>query len=251
MRYGIFGDIHGNGEALRAFQRELTLLGDLQLVCLGDSVGYGSSPNECLDWLRHHQIPSVMGNHEYALHHPAWSMGFNPYAKAALAWQDAIILQENRSFSSAFPFSIQIGSTCVVSHADFIDYPLFSYLVTGREAERGMRALSVPIGFFGHTHQAGYFILLQGQGSHGQTEWHPVTEEGLILNLRQGNRYLINPGSIGQPRDRNPQGAFILFDEELSQITFKRFVYDWQKEGRRIIQVGLPPFLAERLVEGI
>lgn len=249
MKYVIFGDVHSNIEALNVFFKEIDMLVDVQLVCLGDIAGYSSSPNECMQLIRERDIPIVMGNHDSALFTPAVKSTFNSVASAAIEWQMKVINPSHLTFLKTLPYTLTVGKLFSVTHSDFSCPSIFSYVSTLQDSLLSFAAMKTRIGFFGHTHipmvytqERKYGILTKVRSEKVNGSWE--------LKLEKGNQYLINPGSIGQPRDGNTRGAYVIFDVDRMVLRFCRFPYNCKREAKRILDANLPSYLADRLLIG-
>lgn len=148
MRYAIFGDIHSNIEALQVFFKEIDKHTDIVPVCLGDIVGYSSSPNECVQLIRERNIPVVMGNHDMALFDPGLKVTFNPSARTAIEWQTKHITPENMAYLKKLPYTLNIGRLFSITHSDFSCPSAFSYVNTIHDSLLSFAAMKTRVGFF-------------------------------------------------------------------------------------------------------
>ena len=284
MRVLLISDIHANLEALTACL-EAAPAHD-RVANLGDVVGYGASPNEVTDIARRVSSMLVRGNHDKACTGLTSLNDFNPVAAAAAAWTKDILSPENLQWLRALPHGpveLQLeaerrpsseaggnaprapGSDLAKKPAK-IDVPLLAhgspldedqYVVTVQDALEVLTSSSIRLTFFGHTHLQGGF-LLDKDGGHAFRPAYTArdTAEQVTLQLSGTARFLINPGSIGQPRDGDWRAAFALFDSSAGAdsctgaITFYRVPYDIAGAQRRIRAAGLPARLATRLSEG-
>ncbi|HOL93277.1 MAG TPA: metallophosphoesterase family protein [bacterium] len=250
MKYAIFSDIHGNLESLQIFMDWLLHRPELKPVCLGDVIGYGAHPNECVARLAENHIPCVMGNHEYALNFLQERKNINEYALRAMEWYDQVLSSDHREILRRLPLSMVIDQQLAVTHADFSDPAGFVYINSVCDARDSMAALPGVLGFYGHTHMPGIFVEDPAKPAGDRITWHGGESDGEPFRLDPACRYLINPGSLGQPRDGDPRAAFAVLDSEEQTVTFHRLVYNWEAEARAIREAGLPEFLAERLLVG-
>ncbi len=255
MRVLVLSDIHANLEALQAVLHAAE--GSFDTVWnLGDSVGYGASPNQVLDCIRPLSSLNVRGNHDRVCCGLTSPAGFNPVAREAALWTRSELTPENLAWlrdvpkgplHPIAPSDAAPGVTC--AHGSPMDEDI--YILSMREAWMPLQQLSTAITFFGHTH-------LQGGFSQREHEWHELRPQfrsraGAVswtLPLHPGTRHLFNPGSVGQPRDNDWRAAFALFDTEARAVTFRRVPYDLTASQGRILMAGLPERLAERLREG-
>jgi diadenosine tetraphosphatase ApaH/serine/threonine PP2A family protein phosphatase len=240
MRYGIFSDVHSNFEALEvileAFRRE-----DIdRYICAGDVVGYGANPNECIQKVMELRPLIVGGNHDFACAELIDTENFNDDAKVAVEWTKGVLGVSEREFLKSLGPVYEDGVITIV-HAT-LDEPLkFNYIFTASETKTTFGVLKTPVCFCGHTHVPTIFTDEEGYIS--------------ILNERNaqfipGSRQVINVGSVGQPRDRDPRASYGIYDEGTKTLTISRAAYDIEKTLRKILDAGLPEFLAYRLLAG-
>ncbi len=245
MRALVVSDIHGNLHALRAV---LGAAGSFdELWNLGDTVGYGAHPNEVIETLRAGAKVNVRGNHDRACAGLSDTHSFNPVAAQAAAWTEAHLTAENLAWLKAMPKGpVPAGGYATCAHGS----PLHEdhYILSMRDAWTPLQRMATALTFFGHTHVQGAFAQ---QGAEWE-EVHPACDEDGECSLALGPeaRYLINPGSVGQPRDRDPRAAFALYDSETGCVTFRRVPYDIPAAQRAIRAAGLPERLATRLGTG-
>lgn len=247
MRYAIFGDIHSNLEALTTFLRVIDSEPDVVPVCLGDIVGYSSSPNQCLDLIFKREIHTVMGNHERAVLRASERSTFNDAARSALDWQVSVIDADHIARIVRLPYMIQFEHFSI-THANFCAPSHFGYVTKAEQATRSFKCMPGSVGFIGHTHVPMMFCTFDGTSMPATAE--PIKGNRRIITIEDRMRYLINPGSLGQPRDGDPRASFVVYDPESRTITFHRFSYDCSAEMRRIKQANLPNVLGERLFVG-
>lgn len=238
MRYAIISDIHSNLEAFLAVLVEIGKSGADRIICLGDIVGYGASPNECVDIIRERQIMSLIGNHDKAACGITEPYNFNPAARRAALWTRGELTPENREYLGGLPEEGMIDGFMIVhgSPSDPDRYILSEY----DAAEEFPLLGEYKLCFFGHTHVSVLYSLSGG-------EVEATRAEG--VRIREGFAYLVNPGSVGQPRDRDPRAAYLIFDD-CGYIEFMRVGYHIEEAQKKIIERGLDRFLAERLSLG-
>ena len=245
MRALVVSDIHGN---LQALQAVLAAAGSFdELWNLGDTVGYGANPNEVLELLRDRATVNVRGNHDRACSGLSDTHSFNPVAAQAAAWTEANLTPENLAWLKAMPKGpLQASRQAACAHGS----PLHEdqYILSMRDAWTPLQRMSTPVTFFGHTHVQGAFAQ---QGADWE-EVHPQYDAAGECQLALGPeaRYLINPGSVGQPRDRDPRAAFAIYDSEASCVLFRRVAYDVRAAQAAVRGAGLPERLAARLEGG-
>ena len=240
MIHAILSDIHGNLEALEAVLADVPRHKAESMVCLGDFVGYGASPNECIDRLRPLIEHAVVGNHDLAACGKLQLRYFNAHAAIAAQWTDAALTPENRRYLEELPYSVKWRDTLLV-HASPAEPEEWKYVLSPSDAETEMDAYEEVVCFIGHSHYPGSFDRLDGQ-----VRYH----RGLEVRIQEGHRYLVNVGAVGQPRDGDPRAAYVLYDDAQRVIRHVRVEYDVAQAMRRIREAGLPRSLAERLQWG-
>jgi len=241
----IVSDIHANWEALEAVLARAAGSYD-RIVCCGDLIGYGPDPNRVLDWARSNLAYVVRGNHDKAavgLENLEW---FNPVARAAALWTLHELTPENLEYAKELPKGPLPIDNYQIAHGSPLDED--EYVVCENDADQAFAYLDRDVTFFGHTHVQGGFALavrrireLEGP-AHGSRE--------ATLDFDPDTAYLINPGSIGQPRDRDPRAAWALYDAESRSVTYYREPYDIETAQAKIRRAGLPDMLAHRLAVG-
>ncbi|HEY3929625.1 MAG TPA: metallophosphoesterase family protein [Candidatus Koribacter sp.] len=250
MRYLIISDIHSNLEAL---QTALAAAPEHDVVLnLGDIVGYGASPNEVVEIVRELEGPIVRGNHDKACSGLTDTFGFNAVADKAVSWTMETLTPENREWVRRLPMGpmeipgYQDGQ---FAHGSPIDED--EYLLSSAAAFEVFRAQNLPVTFFGHTHVQGGYMLRKGYVEAIRPKYRSMTEEETFdLPLLPDGRYLLNPGSIGQPRDGDWRLGFALFDSDANAMKFYRVPYPVELAQHRIIAAELPEYLAVRLRMG-
>jgi len=240
MRWGIFGDIHANLEALQAVLAALSKERIDKYLCLGDIVGYGASPDECIEEVKKLNPVTIAGNHDWGSAGTFDVSYFNAHAQAAILWTSKNITYENRQFLKSLDLIYQEDDITLV-HGSLHSPERFEYILDISSAEETFQLLQTKVCFVGHTHQPIIFIK---RGKH-----YSATSQTEIM-LKSSQAYIVNVGSVGQPRDGNPQGSYVVYDSETNQLQIKRVAYDVQKAKDKIIKAGLPRILAERLVIG-
>ncbi|MBM3305990.1 MAG: metallophosphoesterase family protein [Candidatus Aminicenantes bacterium] len=246
MRYLIFTDIHGNLEALLAMFKSIQKKRIDRYIFLGDLVGYGASPNEVIQKITALKPLSIIrGNHDKAVSGLDSVQTFNPIAASAIFWTKRNITPKNLEFLTRLKQGPEIvdGIITICHGAPFDeDYYIFGEF----DAAEAFQDIQTPVCFFGHTHFPYVY-----SSSDGSKEGTFVEGNAFEIRLEKGVRYLINPGSVGQPRDRNSRAAFAVYDTDTRIVKFLRVEYDIEGAKKRIIAEGLPPALAERLSLGI
>ena len=241
QRVGIFSDIHGNLQALEAAFR---VLEDEERVdryyCCGDIVGYGGNPNECVELVRAKNCPVTAGNHDYAALGMTDTSYFNEIAKAAIQWTGAVLKPENADFLRSLPLTI-VENEFMIVHSSPKDPEAWNYILTLPDARVNFEHFDTQICFVGHSHQPFIIEYIGGKLSCVVQPFVSVVED---------RRYMINVGSVGQPRDGNPEASYAIYDRAQRKIEIKRIPYDVPAAQEAIRSQGLPFQLADRLNHG-
>ncbi len=243
MRYAIISDIHSNFEALTAVISGIRNIRADRILCLGDIVGYNAEPNECVDMVRSEDIRCIMGNHDACACGLEEPDDFNSLAMRALLWTSEQLTGVNKDFLWNLPRELRVRNFFLF-HGSIHDTN--KYIIYRSDALDCFRLLDglgggLRLGFFGHTHVR---VALR---------YHREALSGDLSDqvaLETDAEYLLNPGSVGQPRDRDPRASFLVYDDEKQSISFHRVDYDIRSCQDKIIRAGLPPRLAERLSLG-
>ena len=247
MRYLILSDIHSNLEAFDKCMEMADAKYD-QALCLGDLVGYGPDPNAVIEGVRQASHVIIRGNHDKACAGISDAHDFNRFARLATVWTREQLNAENLSFLLHLPSGPVVLNGFQLMHGSPSDED--EYLFGRESALPALRNLSLQVAFFGHTHLQGGFLLTFRGGFAAVQDF--VAEDGcaLVLPLEDGTRYLINPGSVGQPRDGDWRAAFAILDHEQKQVEYYRVSYDVFKTQRKMQHAGLPEPLIRRLSYG-
>ncbi len=246
MRILVLSDLHSNHTALTAALAAAKGRWD-RAVCLGDVVGYGPDPNETTDALRELGGATIRGNHDKAVCGLMPMDDFNPVARAAADWTRAQLTPENLAFLSALPHGPLETEGLILVHGALYDED--EYVFTPAQALESLLDSSGALTFFGHTHHQGGF-------SHADSQLEVLTvrprarENRFALQLDAKCRYLLNPGSIGQPRDSDPRAGFAIADLEHQVVEFWRVPYDIAAVQTRMRAAGLPEPLVQRIAAG-
>src|SRR5467141_9774 len=246
MRILVLSDLHSNATALDAVLDAAKGRWDLP-VCLGDVVGYGPDPNEVAERLRELGAQTIRGNHDKAVTGLMPTDDFNPVAKAAVDWTRAELKPDHLAWLSALPRGPLATDGVVLVHGAFQDED--EYVFTPAQALDGLLDSTAAVTFFGHTHHQGGFSYQDSQLEVLQIRPRP-NESFAALRIELPRRYLLNPGSIGQPRDGDPRAAFAIADLEHQVIEFWRVPYDISVVQQRMRAAHLPEPLVQRLVMG-
>jgi len=241
MRYGIISDIHGNLEALEAAIDALSREKIDEYLCVGDIVGYGANPAECIEKTRALKPYIVCGNHDVASSGLIGTSAFNEAAKAAVMWTRNNLSREHIAFLKGLNFVYKHRHFTLV-HGTLEEPEVFHYMSDGYAAHRTFRLMDTQISFVGHSHVPGIF-------SHRNKKLNYFYKEK--LKFARNEKLIVNVGSVGQPRDGDPRLCYSVYDTDRNLITLKRLPYDIKKAQSKILDAGLPPFLAQRLSEGV
>jgi diadenosine tetraphosphatase ApaH/serine/threonine PP2A family protein phosphatase len=244
MKYGVLGDIHGNLSALELAVSRLRSLGAERFISVGDVVGYGAAPRECIELLRGIEALVVQGNHDAAVSGQIELTQFNSYAREAALWTRSALRAGDRAWLASLPLVLELPH-CAVAHGSLWQPERFDYILGTTDAEPSLAILSQRVCFVGHSHVP--ISILRLHDDPGRTAHSPDT----YLNLNDCEKALVNVGSVGQPRDEDPRTAFALFDEAEGTVEILREPYDIAREADRIRRAGLPSMLADRLFLGI
>jgi predicted phosphodiesterase len=241
VRFGIISDIHANLNALEATLDALEDHNVDQIICLGDVVGYNANPNECVELLRVRAIPTILGNHDAVACGLDEPYGFNPIALATVLWTREQLSEENRNWLRALPSVLEFPEFIAVHGAPPEDHNTYLFSWEDVIPYLGfLREKGKSLCFFGHTHSPGIF---SADGMYSLDE-----ESKFYLN--HSKIFFINPGSVGQPRDGNPQAACGIYDSEENSYQQLRINYPVEEAAAHVLEAGLPRFLAERLLLG-
>ncbi len=243
MRIAIVSDIHANLAAFRAVLAHAEEGGAPDaLWCLGDTVGYGPQPNECLAELRSYQNRTIAGNHDLAACGKMGTDEFNQAAADAAKWTEGELSDEANGYLTGLPMIVEEGAFTLVHGS--LRWPEWEYLLSGEQAQAQFELQKTPYSLVGHTH-----LPAVCQETEGSTPALRPAEDGEILELGD-ERWIINPGSVGQPRDGDPRASYALYDSDEATITFSRVEYDIAATQAAMEEAGLSRWLVERLAYG-
>jgi diadenosine tetraphosphatase ApaH/serine/threonine PP2A family protein phosphatase len=245
LRVAVISDIHANRPALEAVLGAIGEAGVEELWCLGDLVGYGAEPDRCTEIVRERCDVSLSGNHDLAVLGEIEVTTFSDTARAAVEWTQGVATAETLEFLRGLS---PHGSRADVGlfHASPRD-PIWEYVLSLDQAEAGLDAMEERVGLIGHSHIALFFTRpaakrpTYAQGAQA--------DDGTALDVASG-RWLLNPGSVGQPRDGDPRAAWLELDTETWEVHYHRVAYDIAAAAAAILEAGLPPSLADRLAVG-
>lgn len=246
MKTLIISDLHSNEPALRAVLRKVARKGISRILCMGDFVGYGGQPNQVVEQvmrLRGRKF-YIRGNHDRVAIGADDANGFNEAAKAAALWTRSKLSRSNLAYLSNMPIGpVEVDEQILMCHGSPFDED--EYLFSEYDAFNVFNAHPQRLIFFGHTHLPSFFVMRDDGSILG---W--LIRQSMAFRLEEGGRYLINPGSVGQPRDRNPSAAYAIYDDGRQTIQFHRVEYELWRAQQPILAAGLPRILADRLSVG-
>ncbi len=242
MRVAVISDIHGNLQALEAVLEQVGEAGCEAVWCLGDVVGYGADPDACVQLVREHADVCLAGNHDLGVAGVLSVETFSEIARRAASWTAGVISEQTRGFLVSLAPVAERHSISLY-HASPRD-PVWEYVLTPQAAELALDVQARRVSLVGHTHVPLAFNRYTSAPATGG-----VRRAGEQLDLGAG-RWLLNPGSVGQPRDGDPRAAWMELDADRWTAAFRRVDYDIDGAARAIRAAGLPPALAERLCIG-
>jgi predicted phosphodiesterase len=247
MRYLVLSDLHSNLEALQATLGYARGLGPDRVLVLGDIVGYGPDPNAVIDLLRaRSDLVAIRGNHDRVAAGLGEADDFNAVARAAAEWTRAALTPASLRYLRSLPVGpLVLAPGRLLAHGSPADED--EYLLDESGARRAFEAAPFDLCFFGHTHYPCCFLLRESrvvlQVARGS--------DHVTFRVEPGVRSLVNPGSLGQPRDRNPRCSFAFYDDESGEVTVHRVEYPLEVTREKILAAGLPRMLADRLRLGV
>ena len=238
----LVSDIHSNVVALEAVLEQLPAYD--QLWCLGDTIGYGPRPNECLEYMQGLGAYVLTGNHDLACLGVISTVIFNDEARIANEWNGEQLQPALRAFLQDREAMLTTEQGTVLAHASPRD-PVWEYIDSVQIATDNFKQFTGPVCLVGHSH----IPLSFEQGIDGSVQLRQM-QHGEMVQLRSDARYILNPGSVGQPRDGDPRAAYAVWDTEANMVRFERIGYDIGATQKQITVAGLPAMLAERLSFG-
>jgi len=247
MRIAIFSDIHSNLEALERFREDLDGVGADRVVCLGDVVGYGANPNECCEIVRDTAEVTLLGNHDTAVLGLMSTEYYYESAQFAISWTRHELTPANLSWLSRFPYSYAMpdAKAGFFHGAPFLPSN-FYYVITRQHAQtlgsQDFFQKLQRVTFIGHAHMTRVFQFDQKKATEFRDDQLPTRDDG--------TKFIVNVGSVGQPRDRDPRGCYVLYDSESGAVEFRRFEYDIKAAADKILRTPLDPEFGKRLFEG-
>ncbi len=246
MRFLLLSDLHSNLEALQATLGYARGLRYDRILVLGDIVGYGPDPNAVVDVLRKQpDVLAIRGNHDRVAVGLSEADDFNEAARAAARWTRAALDEACREYLRSLPQGpLPFGAGRLLAHGSPLDED--EYLLDEGGARRCFEEVAFDLCFFGHSHYPCCFSL-----EDGRVALRLARGDHTVFALEPGRRCLINPGALGQPRDRNPRCSFALYDDAASSVTIHRIEYPLERTREKILAAGLPAALGDRLRVGV
>lgn len=239
MRIAIFGDIHSNLEALQSVLADAQIERCTHYICLGDLVGYSADPAGCIDLVRSLDCPVIKGNHDEQAAMSGTLAGFTELAAAAMQWTRGQLGEKDKEWLRSLRLQRVIRDFTVV-HATLDTPHKWGYIVTPGDAAASFTYQHTPVCFYGHTHEP---VLFRSGVAVKKQNFDKI-------QLKPGAQYMINVGSVGQPRDGDWRAAYVIYQPETMDVELRRIPYDIESAQRKIIDAGLPAELAERLALG-
>lgn len=244
MRVLIVSDIHSNYTALEAV---LEAAGTFdQLWNLGDTIGYGPCPNECVAIIQEKATHTIAGNHDLACLDKVDLSDFNPEARTANIWNGKQLKPEYYALLESLPPIHSVDDQYLLAHGSPRE-PVWEYLLTRTQATENFSRFTQQVCFIGHSHVPLVFRLR----ANGICDGPSLPDTGMTLQIQPEMRYFVNPGSVGQPRNQDPRAAFAILDTEALTVRFERIAYDIAKTQRQMREVSLPEPLVLRLQYGM
>lgn len=241
MIYGIFSDVHANLAALEAVITSMSQWGVRRKVCLGDLVGYCADADTCVQLVQAYSDICIMGNHDSVALKREPSLHFNQFARLAIEWTQKQLSQESLDYMKKLPYIVEENDLCFV-HASPKSPADWFYVSSLEDAVDAFEYFVSKVCFVGHTHSPVIVSL-------GQDNVPRVVESDEYI-ARAGERLLVNVGSVGQPRDRNPQACWCFFDDQTMEVRFIRVPYAVHRTQETMRKYQFPPFLVQRIEEG-
>ncbi|MGQ9628804.1 MAG: metallophosphoesterase family protein [bacterium] len=245
MVYALISDIHGNLEALTAVLRDICREGVDQCICLGDIVGYGANPNECIAEVRKECDVILGGNHDWAAIGKTDIRYFNEYARWAIQWTSRVLEADSRSFLGNLPLVYRFGGNVMV-HSSLVEPSQWYYVLSKQDARENFERMAKDlVCFIGHSHQPMFYTY----DEEGDKILAFAPMDSMVM--RRGHKFIINIGSVGQPRDGNSAACYVLYDDRAKSVSWRRVRYDIAGAQRKIRAARLPGGLADRLAYGM
>jgi len=241
MKYAIFSDIHSNLDAFNAVLEDIEKQNVDKKLFLGDIVGYGPYPNESIELLKENTDVMLAGNHDWAAIGKVDTSYFNPYAVASMEWTEKKLTDDNKEFLKSLYPSAEVDNI-QLSHATPAEPEEWRYIMSMQDALDNYSAITKNVCFIGHSHQP---VIIEFTN---ETTLAPIRDTSKVLTKER--KYIVNVGSVGQPRDSNADACYVLFDSDSGFVEYKRIPYDIPAVQKRMEEIGLPEYLINRLALG-
>jgi predicted phosphodiesterase len=241
MRYGFFSDVHSNLEALKAVAADFQKEKLDRVFFLGDAVGYGPDPNECTSIINQAADVKLMGNHDYAALGLIETNLFNEYAQKSMEWTKSVLTEKSLEILSHFSMDHRFDQSYLV-HSTPKEPQEWNYILDLDDAEENFNFFSKQACIIGHSH---FPVIIKKYDQR-----HCFLHEETWIKMEKGFKYIINIGSVGQPRDGSNQACYLIYDAKEKIFTLKRLSYDFKKTQEKMKKRGLPRFLIDRLAVG-
>ena len=241
MNCVIISDVHANLEALLAVQKRIKKLAPDKIVFLGDVVGYGAAPNECIEIIREMTPIQIAGNHDFGAVDLTDTRLFNPIAREAIDWTADALSAGNARFLKNLPMTYVEDIDIRAVHATPFEPESWHYILSPNHALAEFDHFEETICLIGHSHQPVIFELKDTETVVTRTD---------AMKIEMGRRYIVNVGSVGQPRDHDPRACLCTCDIDTGELKIERVEYDIEGAKKRILDAGLPSVLANRLSWG-
>ena len=240
MRYGIFSDVHSN---LEAFESVVDALEGEEVdvhICAGDIVGYGADPSGCIKLTKELTDNVICGNHDWASIGLFDTSYFNTFAKEAVHWTAENLNEEEKSYLKNLKLVYE-EKNFIVAHGSLDEPEKFHYILNLYSAHRNFQIMQKRICFIGHSHSPAIFSKYKDDVAYTKLS---------KIKLDKNTSYIVNVGSVGQPRDGDPRACYVIYDEDNNAVEIKRVPYNIKEAQNKILNAGLPQVLAERLSRG-
>lgn len=241
MKIAIFSDIHSNLEAFKAVLNDIDRQNVDQKLFLGDIVGYGPNPNECIELLQENSDVALGGNHDWAAVGLTDDSYFNQYARESMQWTIETLTDENKEYLKTLKPDRVLDSMQIV-HSTPLEPPEWHYIMSIQDAQENYPMLEKDLCFIGHSHQPVIIECMDG------TNIQPIRD--MYKTLDKNRKYIINVGSVGQPRDSNPDACYLIYEMDTGDIQFRRVEYDIKRVQKKMARKKLPQYLIDRIAIG-
>lgn len=239
MRYALIGDIHGNLEALQSTLASIDQEKVDHILCVGDIIGYGANPVECIELVKAKCSKVVAGNHDYAAIGLTDVDYFNPFAKDALLWTSEQLTEKEINYIASLNL-VEREDSFIMVHATLNNPREWGYILNTFDAASNFEVQTDPLCFVGHSHGAVVYMKKENF----------ISGHRFISKLEPNCKYIVNVGSVGQSRDGDYRSAYVIYDHDQQTLKLKRVEYDVQTTQKKILEAGLPQILADRLSIG-